>query len=88
MDASGSFLSNAGMKRALTLPSLQAMLDALAAAGSLTLSKRQMERLFGWDEMAAGQVRAFTKAHRCTVAHSDGCTMFLKLPDQRHEAPL
>ena len=76
------------MDRELTLPSLQALLDALAAAGTLSVSKQQMDRLFGCDDVTALQVRAFARSHRCTLAHSDGSTMFLKLPDQLQQSPL
>jgi hypothetical protein len=68
------------MINTLTLPSLETLLDGLPAAQSMGLSRREIERLFGYNGVAAAQVKRFARSHNCIVSHTDGVVVFSKLP--------
>lgn len=64
----------------LTLPLLEASLDRLPAARSLALARRQIEALFGHNDVANPRLKRFAKGHNCVIAHADDCVVFHKLP--------
>lgn len=68
------------MTREFTLPSLQATLDKLQIARSLALANKDIERLFGFDDVGTARMKRFARGHNCIVAHTDGCVVFQKLP--------
>ena len=63
----------------LSLPGLQARLDSLHSTQSLTLARRQIERLFGHNDVAERQLSRFAQSHNCIIAHSDDCVVFEKV---------
>lgn len=68
------------MEYQLTLPALQTRLDSLHIAQSLTLANRQIEKLFGFNDVAIERMRRFARGHDCVVSYSDDCVTFLKGP--------
>jgi hypothetical protein len=67
----------------LSLPRLQAHLDRLNRAQSLTLARSQIERLLGHNDVAAERLTRFAKGHNCIIAHSDNCVVFEKVGPPR-----
>ena len=63
-----------------TIPVLQAHLDRMAPAKSLSLTSDVVERLFGSNDIARAQVKRFARGHDCVVAYTDGSVVFHKLP--------
>ena len=68
------------MEYQLTLPALQARLDSLRGAQSLTLANRQIEKLFGFNDVAMARLKRFARGHDCIVSYADHCVTFLKAP--------
>ena len=68
------------MSSYLSLPRLQIHLDRLRGTESLTLARRQIERLFGHNDMAERRLSRFAQSHHCIIAHSDNCVVFQKVP--------
>jgi hypothetical protein len=63
-----------------TLPSLQASLDRLPIAKSLALANTHIEKLFGFNDVAASRLERFARGHNCIVTHTDRCVVFHKMP--------
>jgi hypothetical protein len=68
------------MASRLTLPGLQATLDRLPAAQGLALANADIERLFGFNDVALTRMKRFARGHNCIVSHTDSCVVFQKLP--------
>jgi hypothetical protein len=68
------------MEYQLTLPALQRRLDSLHVAQSLTMSNKQIDRLFGFNDVAMARMKRFARGHDCIVSYSDDCVVFLKVP--------
>jgi hypothetical protein len=66
------------MAKDFTLPSLQSSLDRLAVAQTLALANRQIELLFGVNDVAIARVKRFAEGHNCTVTYAGGCVVFHK----------
>lgn len=64
----------------LTLPGLQSILDRLPSAQSLSLANKDVERLFGFNDVARARLKNFAKGHNCIIGYSDGSVVFLKAP--------
>jgi hypothetical protein len=68
------------MDHKLTLPGLQASLDLLPIAESLALANSDIERLFGFNDVALVRMKRFARGHNCIVSHSNSCVVFQKMP--------
>lgn len=68
------------MEQKITLPGLQASLDRLPAAQSLALANSDIERLFGFNDVALTRMKRFARGHNCIVSHADSCVVFQKMP--------
>jgi hypothetical protein len=64
------------MEYRLTLPALQFSLDRLAVARSLSLTSKQIERLFGFNDGGISRLKHFAKGHNCVVAYADDTVVF------------
>lgn len=69
-----------------TLPDLQTSLDRLGAAQTLTLATRQVDRLFGTNDVGTARLKRFARGHNCIVAHADHCVVFHKMPRREGHA--
>lgn len=67
------------MEYRFTLPSLQASLDRLPASKSLALASKQIEALFGFNDVADTRVKRFARGHDCIVTYTDDCVVFHKM---------
>lgn len=70
-----------GTHALITLPELQARLDALSAGEQLTISGSSYERLFGLDDMALSRLDNFASGHGCLVHSRLASVTFHKPPD-------
>ena len=61
-----------------TLPELQEQLDELPEGALLQISRRDFERLFGSNDVAATLLRNFAVSHACVVAHANAAILFRK----------
>lgn len=68
------------MDHELTLPTLQGLLDSLRSAQTLALATRQVDRLFGLDDVGTTRLKRFARGHNCIIAHTDDCVVFHKMP--------
>ena len=68
------------MEKKITLPGLEASLDCLPAAQSLALANKDIERLFGFNDVALARMKRFASGHNCIVSHADSCVVFQKMP--------
>lgn len=66
------------MEQQITLPTLQSMLDRLANGERLSLARKQVEVLFGFNDVAATRLLRFASGHDCIVAHADSSVVFEK----------
>jgi hypothetical protein len=69
--------------RDLSLPGLEAHLDKLRGAQSLTLARSQIERFFRLNDLAEEQLSRFAQSHKCLAGHSDNCVVFQKVQSRR-----
>lgn len=66
------------MDRNFTLPLLQVVLDGLPEGRQVTLARKQVNRLFGLDDVGATRVLRFADGHHCIVVHVNDCVVFEK----------
>lgn len=71
------------MEYRLTLPALQFSLDRLPVAQSLSLTSRQIERLFGFNDVRISRLKRFAKGHNCVVAYADDTVVFHKVTGRK-----
>ena len=62
-----------------TLPTLEAHLAHMPIAKSLTLAGTDIERLFGFNDVAVRRLKNFARGHDCIVSYTDGCVVFHKV---------
>jgi hypothetical protein len=62
----------------LTLPGLQNALDAFPRDGSLAIAKRDIERLFGLNDVAVGRIANFARGHGCKAILREDILTFSK----------
>jgi hypothetical protein len=60
------------------LPDLQEKLDALQDGGSLHITRRDYERLFGVNDVAQARLRNFALGHACVASFADEAILFRK----------
>lgn len=71
-----------------TLPLIQDRLDELSAGEDFTLSRPEMERLFGVNSAAVGRIVHFAIGHGCEIIfRRDGVRFFKPPPEQVGEQP-
>jgi hypothetical protein len=63
----------------LSLPRLQIHLHGLRGEQTLAVSAREIERIFGHNDMAERRLSRFAKSHKCIIAHTDNCVVFQKM---------
>ena len=68
-----------------TLSSLQGFLDRMKPDQTIALAKPEIEKLFGLNDVAVARVSRFAHGHRCDANFTDGCVIFVKLPDADQE---
>lgn len=68
------------MRRKITLPGSEASLDRLPAAHSLARASNDIERLFGFNDVALVRMERFARGHNCIVSHASSCVVFQKMP--------
>ena len=68
------------MTEPLSLPLLQMQLDHLVPGQGLHLPTSEVERMFGYNDVANGRIRNFAEGHRCMFAWSGSGVQFVKLP--------
>lgn len=66
------------MPHDFTLPRLQSMLDNLSEGQKVTLARKEVDRLFGFNDVGATRVARFAESHDCIIAHADACVVFEK----------
>ncbi|WP_257165799.1 hypothetical protein [Bradyrhizobium sp. SRS-191] len=72
------------MSEPLSLPLLQMQLDHLVPGQGLHLVMADVERLFGYNDVATGRIRNFADGHGCMFAWCATGVQFVKLasPDR------
>ncbi|CCE06124.1 hypothetical protein BRAS3843_1600006 [Bradyrhizobium sp. STM 3843] len=55
-------------------------LDHLVPGQGLHLARADVERMFGFNDVAVGRIRNFATGHNCAFAWSETGLQFLKLP--------
>jgi hypothetical protein len=68
------------MEKKITLPGLQASLDCLPVAHSLALANTDIERLFGFNDVALARMKRLAHGHNCIISHANSCVVFQKMP--------
>ncbi len=66
------------LRSKFTLPELQEQLDDFSEGALVQISRRDCERLFGNNDVAATLLRNFATSHACVVAHADTAILFRK----------
>lgn len=66
------------MEGNFTLPSLQSILEGLPEGRQVTLARKQVDRLFGLNDVGTTRVLRFAGGHNCTVVHANDCVIFEK----------
>jgi len=64
--------------RILTLPELDRTLDELPEGAVHHVTRRDYERLFGFNDAALGRLRIFAKGHACIPSFTDEAILFRK----------
>ncbi|MGY3453949.1 MULTISPECIES: hypothetical protein [unclassified Bradyrhizobium] len=68
------------MTEPLSLPILQMQLDRLVPGQGLHLATADVERMFGYNDVATGRIRNFADGHGCMFAWCATGVQFVKLP--------
>ena len=68
------------------MPLLQRMLDHLPDGQKVALASKQIDELFGLDDVRASRLKRFADAHRCLIIHADSCVVFEKAPSAQGSA--
>lgn len=55
-------------------------MDRLPISKSLTLASKQIETLFGLNDVANARMKRFASGHDCIVTYTDHCVVFHKMP--------
>ena len=66
------------MKPDFTLPRLESLLQELDEGRSIALARRQVDALFGLNDVGAERLMRFAKGHGCIIAHADSAVVFEK----------
>ena len=61
-----------------TLPKLEKMLDELPDGQKLALARKQIDELFGVNDVRSARLARFAAGHACIIAHDDSCVAFEK----------
>ncbi|HJP68219.1 MAG TPA: hypothetical protein VJ846_04895 [Sphingomicrobium sp.] len=67
------------MERKIAVPALEPSLDHLPSAKSMALANREIEPLFGFNDVALARIRRFASRHNCIVSHANSCVVFQKI---------
>jgi hypothetical protein len=62
----------------LSLPELDRTLDELPEGALHHITRKDYERLFGFNDAALGRLRIFAKGHACIPSFTDGAILFRK----------
>jgi hypothetical protein len=54
----------------------------MPVAKSIALASTDVERLFGFNDVARGRLKRFARSHNCIVSYTDGTVVFHKLPTE------
>lgn len=63
----------------ISIPRLQVHPHGLRGTQTFSVSTREIERLFGHNDMAERRLSRFALAHNCIIAHADDCVVFQKV---------
>jgi hypothetical protein len=55
-------------------------LDSLPPGRQIALSRGQVDRLFGLDDVGTNRLLRFAVGHRCEIVHANECVVFEKRP--------
>ena len=61
-----------------TLPRLESMLQELPEGRRVALARKQIEALFGYNDVQADRLLRFANGNGCIIAHSDSSVVFEK----------